>query len=106
MNSQLNQHRRKYNEAIRLLAQESDVQLVDTGNAFDEILDSIQCPGDYLLDEYFQLYLDTLLTVVPAAIDSLSRCRGLVLTVDGVHLNRQGARLFANTICSSQPAWR
>lgn len=99
--SDLNARRRDYNRAIRLLARERGVPLADTGKAFDEVLDKLDAPSGYLMDELSGMVLDPIRCITARGIDKLSGRRGLALTIDGVHLNRLGARLFAQTVYRS-----
>ncbi len=98
LNSELNQQRQEYNATIRHIAVTHAVCLADVGKAFDSILQAVYPPSTYLLNEYHNLFMDTLLTAIHATTDLLSKRRQLVLTVDGIHLNRRGAQVFAETI--------
>lgn len=98
VNSGLNQKRKEYNDAICHLTENEGVHLADVGKVFDDILRARGSAAAYLLNEFSYIYLDTLLTAIDPAADFLSRRRGLALTVDGVHLNRQGARIFAEAL--------
>lgn len=90
--------RYSYNKVIKELAQDNQVTLADVGKAFD----------DYLLDHKTRSYfLDNLgkpggrdlkRTRTIEGTDQLSKDRGLMLTIDGVHINSMGAELYAGVI--------
>ncbi len=103
LGSVLNQRREQYNEVIRHLSEKYNVHLADVGKVFNGILQIMQAPSDYLLNEYYSLYLDTFLTTTSTVIDFLSRQRRLALTVDGIHLNNRGAQVYAETILEQLP---
>jgi|WetSurMetagenome_2_1015567.scaffolds.fasta_scaffold387075_1 lysophospholipase L1-like esterase len=98
LKSAINQQRKKYNNEIRRIAAMYGLLLADVGKAFDNILQAVPTPSDYLLNDFYSMFLDTLITTLNPGANPLSRQRGLVLTVDGVHLNQRGARIFAETI--------
>ena len=96
--SEPNRHRAEYNHVIRELAGEYHLALADTAAAFDDVLKEVDEPSHYFLDDFYAVFTDTFHTLLPRSIDRLSGRRGLVLTLDGVHFNRLGARTFAQTI--------
>lgn len=98
LESEPNQRRAAYNATIRGIAESEGIRLADAGEAFDVVLRQLDRPGNYLLDKFSGLFLDTWKTVTARGADSLSAKRGLVLTIDGVHLGRRGARLFAQSL--------
>jgi lysophospholipase L1-like esterase len=98
LSSEPNKRRAEYNAAIRELAGKYDLMLADTAEAFDDILKEVDDPSHYFLDDFYASFTDTFHTLLPRSIDRLSGRRGLVLTLDGVHFNRLGARTFAQTV--------
>ncbi len=97
LNSPLNRLREKYNKAIRSLAKHEMVSLADVGSRFDETLRRVGSPNGYLPSGWIG-WFDKWITRDEKKTDQLSRRRKLLLTIDGVHLNRKGADLFANTV--------
>lgn len=97
----LNRLRARYNDAIRSLADAARVRCADVGKVFDGILAAERKSGSYLLDDYASTYLDALMTVVGSPADRVSVKRGLLLAIDGVHLNSRGARLLAETVAGA-----
>ena len=75
-----------------------DCLLADVAVEFDRVLqDSVQT--DYLMDNLINvLYFDAKKCRKPGGADTLSKKRNLQLTIDGVHLNSAGAKLYKQTI--------
>ncbi len=96
--SDLNRRGSQFNEVIREVASSRGVVLADVGKAFRGILAQVEVQSDYLLDNISSTITDTFHCLTPRGADRLSGRRGLVLTMDGVHLNRYGARLYAETV--------
>lgn len=96
--SQLSVHRQKYNTQIRNLAEQENVHLADVGRVFDDLLNTVTNPSPYLQPRFWLIPLDVLITRAEKGADYLSRRRRLRITTDGVHLNRLGAQLVAETI--------
>jgi lysophospholipase L1-like esterase len=101
MGSALNLTREQYNEAIRETAVELGAALADVGRVFEETLTGVGKQSGFLLDGLSSLLLDTPRCLTPRGADRLSGKRGLVLTIDGVHLNPYGARLYAETVATT-----
>jgi lysophospholipase L1-like esterase len=97
LNSPLNRLREKYNKAIRSLAKHEMVSLADVGGKFDETLRRSGRSSAYLPSAWIG-WLDKWVARDERRADSLSQRRKLLLTIDGVHLNRKGADLFADTV--------
>jgi len=88
--------RRIYNREIRLAAGELNIPVVDIGEAVDAVLSG---KGRwYETSSMGEMVLDGIRSRIPGGTDSISGKRKLVLTIDGVHLNRRGARLYAEVI--------
>jgi lysophospholipase L1-like esterase len=90
----LNTLRAEFNEVIRDLAWDRHCRVADTGLVFDNHLQKY--PGqDYLLKNFFNTaWFDKWQCGSEVAADRLSRERGLRLTIDGVHLNSRGAKIY------------
>ncbi len=90
--SALNADRKAYNEAIRNVCREEGAVLADLDAVFAPLLrDShsswlFSKPGDFDADA---------LKIAEGGEEALCRERDLKLTIDGTHLNREGARLTA-----------
>ncbi len=93
-----NRLRQAYNAQIEEVASQEGLLCAPLGEAFDRLLSSLSHPSGYLLARYSLMLFDALVTRVEACADWVSRQRGLRLTTDGVHLNRQGASLMTQTI--------
>ncbi len=98
LSSELNQRRKEYNQAIRELANERNLLVADVAERFQRFLGQRSWSGKYLLDSFIGILLDPLRCSTKGGAEVVSRKRGLLLTVDGVHLNPQGAFLFAETV--------
>lgn len=98
--TRLNRKRRMHNEVIRDLCVHHEAHLIDPASRFEEILNREPEPGRHLPDDPGNIH-DRLLKKLSSVSDSLSRKRGLRLTVDGVHLNRRGAAIYAQTVLKS-----
>jgi len=98
LTNELNKRRDEYNNIIRIFARQYEVKLADVGEVFDAYLKKLNKPSKYLMPDYYYIYLDSLYTMIEKFADNLSARRDLSLTIDGVHLNRLGANIFAETI--------
>ncbi|RYY53775.1 MAG: hypothetical protein EOO09_16825 [Chitinophagaceae bacterium] len=89
---------RSFNEVIADLAGQANYRLADVSGAFEEIL-SKQANTPYLCEGFWNTSLfDWLRCLLPGGADKLAVKRGLRLTIDGVHLNSSGARIYAVAI--------
>jgi lysophospholipase L1-like esterase len=94
--------RRRFNDAIRTLTHETDADLslvlADVGGAFDAALEGSE-PRDYFMKSLIApLTHDRWSSRSATRAEKLSSRRGLALTIDGVHINETGARLYAECI--------
>jgi lysophospholipase L1-like esterase len=93
-----NVHRAALNDGIRDVAADHDLRLADVGRAFDEALRGAD-PSDFFLGRFFEmLLLDPLYSRTRRGVTALSRRRGTLLTIDGVHLNYAGATLYRDAL--------
>lgn len=90
--------RLQYNEGIRGLADEMDVQVADLGADFDRVLSGKECRDYFLPKPLATAFFDPVRTRTATAADRLSAARRLHLTIDGVHLNSAGALIYADSI--------
>ncbi|MET0637333.1 MAG: GDSL-type esterase/lipase family protein [Chitinophagaceae bacterium] len=92
---------RDYNDVIADLAGQANYRLADVSTAFEEVLD-LDSNKDYLCRNFWNTNIwDGLRCKIPGQADQLSRKRDLKLTIDGVHLNSRGARLYAQTVLAT-----
>lgn len=101
LNSEPNRRRKEFNEAIKEVSAEHGVILADTGNAFDLFLKKIETPSSYFQDRIHGAFTDSLFTISEGGLKRICSRRGLELTIDGVHFNHEGARLFAETVAET-----
>ena len=98
LSSDLNMQRRQYNEAIRKAAVHYGCAVADTSILFYEHI-STQSMPDYLLPSFLNtVFFDPFISYLPGGVHTLSRYRGLKLTIDGCHLNKWGAALFKSEV--------
>lgn len=98
-----NYKRKIYNENIKKLAEslERPVTVIDVASKFDRHLESQIC-RPYLLDDVFKNFLkEAHKTMSDETSLEISKERGLHLTIDGIHLNRNGADLYAKAFYSA-----
>lgn len=111
LGSILNMKRRLYNKAItntvKLYNSENvnSITIIDIEGVIDNQLRCCET-SDYLLDDYFSsFFIDAHHYLSDERAAELSSERGLMLTMDGVHPNANGANILAhifyNTILSS-----
>jgi len=93
-----NRRRVEYNAVIREVAEKYHLDLADTAEAFEDLMLMVDDPSPYFMDDFRAVFTDALHTLTPRGADALSGRRGLVLTLDGVHFNRLGARTFARRV--------
>lgn len=98
LNGELNILRNQYNEKILKLAKRYPIKIVDIGNVFSSYLTKRKKISSYLMPEYIKIYSDSLFTVLNYFSRRLSQIRGLYLTIDGVHLNDVGAKIYAKEL--------
>jgi lysophospholipase L1-like esterase len=101
MESDLNRRAAQFNEVIREVAASYGACVADVGKAFRKILAPLETQSGFLMESVMCTLSDTFHCLTPRGADRLSGRRGLVLTMDGVHLNRCGARLYAQTVASA-----
>jgi hypothetical protein len=102
--SDLNRRGAQFNEVIREEAASHGASVAEVGKAFRKVLTAVETQSGFLLESVACTLTDTFHCLTPRGADRLSGRRGLVLTMDGVHLNRCGARLYAETVASTLEA--
>ena len=98
LDNELNQQRQQLNAAIRQVAETRGLILADVGAIFDEQLTGKETAVTVLGNPYFMITLDKLLSSSKAGVNFLSRIRKTHLTIDGVHLNYEGANIYRDVI--------
>jgi lysophospholipase L1-like esterase len=94
LSSTLNKQRSRYNKIIREISQKMECRLADVAALCDGCLLRLQT-CDYFLRGFFNLaWFDKINSVIPGSVDAISRKRKLHLTMDGLHVNSQGARFY------------
>ncbi|MBN1410820.1 MAG: hypothetical protein JW969_08235 [Spirochaetales bacterium] len=95
-----NKKRKIYNQGIRNIAVEKNVELVDIAEEFNRVLQNAPCQ-DYLMDDIFPSYIfDVWKSKTKKGLDRLSQKRLLHLTIDGIHLNSRGAEIYGRLLVS------
>lgn len=98
LTAETNQTRLKYNQAIKTVAERNQILLADVGQEFDKILKASECKN-YFLDNLLATFsFDKITCANDNGADHLSAKRGLILTIDGVHINSKGAKIYHDTI--------
>jgi len=98
LNSKTNQIRNEYNSIIKTIAQQTNSIIAEVSEEFDKIL-KMNNQTDYLLENFFSsVYVDKKACGKPNGSDRLSEKRNLKLTIDGIHLNKDGARVYKEII--------
>ena len=93
LDTALNKKRCACNKVIREIAAEEHVGLVDAGALFDGYLRRYKTKS-YLLEDFFNTVFFDRFWCRVGCPDHLSKKRGLYLTIDGVHLNKEGAKIY------------
>jgi lysophospholipase L1-like esterase len=94
LDSQLNVRRMKINDAIRHI---DGIELCDVGKSFDQVLAESESSG-YLMESLIKLVGDDVERSRKGDSMQMSAERTLALTIDGAHLNRRGAEIYADLI--------
>jgi lysophospholipase L1-like esterase len=96
--SETNLIRIEYNKGIKDIAQRTDCILADISEEFDTILKESN-QTDYLLENFLRsVCLGKKVCQQTGGAQKLSKKRNLRLTIDGIHLNKEGANLYKQTI--------
>ncbi|MCG2616603.1 SGNH/GDSL hydrolase family protein [Terrimonas sp. NA20] len=94
----LNEKREEVNEVIRKIARRDQCMVADAGKRMDEYLGNKETK-DYFLENFFRVsWLDRWQCALFKRADSLSEERGLLLTIDGLHLNSIGGAIFRDEV--------
>ena len=94
-----NLKRARLNEAIIRVAKAHDLILADVGAEFDACLKASKEPKSLLFTQFAtRTLVDVLRSSTVEGAKAMSEERGMMLVIDGVHLNGEGARLYFETI--------
>jgi lysophospholipase L1-like esterase len=86
-----------YNSIIKKIAKDFNCILADVSERFQEELSHLKTQ-DYCLDNFSNTAFLDLLSCSMGMVDNLSAKRKLHLTIDGVHLNSRGAKIFKEEV--------
>jgi len=95
--SQINQKRRLINDKIRDISSKHEAYLADVSSVFDKILEK-SFSSYNLVDHPLNMVLDYFRSKRTNLVEKICKKRGLVLTIDGGHLNSKGAIIYAKEI--------
>ncbi len=98
LNADTNLQRESLNQIIKKVASNHNCVIADVGQAFNErLINRNNCSK--FLDSFFNtFFFDALKTKTIEGTISLSNKRKLKLTVDGIHINLEGAKIYCNVI--------
>lgn len=96
LESELNKKVDEYNQVIKMLCNKYNIKLIDFNLWQKQIIKSSGSFSNYFIQKNpFDVMLDSLLTTYINFTTLISKKRNLLLTVDGVHLNKDGAKGLA-----------
>lgn len=95
--SQINQKRRFINDKIKEIGSKHEAYLADVSSVFDKILRK-SFSSYNLIDHPLNMVLDYFRSKRTNLVEKICKKRGLVLTIDGGHLNSKGAIIYAKEI--------
>jgi lysophospholipase L1-like esterase len=97
LNSSINQKRRLVNDQIKKVGSNHGAYIADVSPFFDKILRK-SISGYNLMEHPLNLVLDYFRSKRMNWVEKISRKRQLMLTIDGGHLNSEGAMIYAKEI--------
>lgn len=98
-NNKWNKELEKYNKSIiNQLSSFPKVKLIDVYSVFKNYISKQKDQSDYIPVKPYDLVKDLRELKNDVDVDNRSRSRGLHLTLDGVHINSQGANLLSDAI--------
>jgi lysophospholipase L1-like esterase len=98
LENDLNVKVRAYNEVIENLCQKYGITYIDFNGWQREIINNNPVSDYFISENPYVTLLDSLTTTYLGLSSWISKKRKLVLTVDGVHLNKRGAKGLADLI--------
>ncbi|MDY0134505.1 MAG: SGNH/GDSL hydrolase family protein [Atribacterota bacterium] len=101
--SELNKKVDIYNVAINNLCKKYNIIYIDFNKWQKGIIRQSDIESEYIISEHFiKIIFDTILTTYLGFSKHISKKRKLVVTIDGVHLNKIGAKGLAELITTEQ----
>lgn len=98
LTSKTNETREEYNEIIKEMAKRKKIHIADVGYEFNEQLKERKCK-DFFMDNLLNTFIfDKRKCKENIYVDDLSKKRGLFITIDGVHINSLGGKIYSDTI--------
>ncbi len=98
LSSDTNKKRANLNEVIKKVALFHSCVIADVGQVFNDKLANTNNRSKFLDGFFNTFFFDALKTKTIQGAISLSNKRMLKLTVDGVHINLEGAKIYYNVI--------
>jgi lysophospholipase L1-like esterase len=98
LDSERNRKREEINRRIRTAAGNGGAILADVAADFEKELENLQMPSEWFFDDPEQFITDARILRKEKSAMRLSETRGLYLTMDGAHLNEQGAVIAGKRI--------
>jgi lysophospholipase L1-like esterase len=98
LDSERNRKRGEINRRIRAAAGNNGALIADVAAVFEKELGNLQIPSDWFFENPEQFITDTRILRKEKSARRLSESRGLYLTMDGAHLNEQGAGIAGRLI--------
>jgi hypothetical protein len=93
LDTELNRQRLTFNSMARKAALQENMIVADIEPVFDEYLKD-KAQTDYLIENFWAVtIIDRVFSLFKKGIDHLSKHRGLLLTIDGAHINNTGASI-------------
>jgi len=92
----------EYNDSIRNLCAKHEVPFIEFNKWQKEVIKTNNLKTDFFISKNpFDIMIDSLITTYLGLSKQVSKRRNLVVTVDGVHLNENGANGLASLIMES-----
>ena len=89
----------EYNQAIKNLCSRYNIIYIDFNKWQKELINKRISEASYFISkDYYKVLADSVITTYMGFSNLISRKRKLVLTIDGVHLNEEGANGLATLI--------
>lgn len=98
LETERNRLRVELNRQIRESAGTAGIGLADVAEKFESILKSVSAPSEWFFGDPADFITDIRTVRRSGGAMALSKERGLILTMDGAHLNERGGELMAQVI--------
>lgn len=98
LDTEPNKKRIAFNEAARKAALEEGIAVADIEPLFEQFLEN-KAQTDYLIESFWAVTLfDRVMSLCKRGITLLSNRRKLFLTIDGAHINNEGAAIISHSL--------